>query len=81
MDQIADIVLAVAVQVCDPVVCVFAKRHDGRWLLTASFPLLPLSPDKEASDPLQTPVVLVKGRKSDVSESSQADPKIYFGGG
>ena len=38
-------------------VCVFAKRHDGRWFLTASFPVLPLSFDKEVSEPLQPAVV------------------------
>ena len=42
--------------------------------LKAFLPLLPPSPNKEVSEPLQAPVVPVAGRISDVSESSQVDP-------
>ena len=41
----------------------------------AFLPLLPPSPDKEVSDPLQALVVPVAGRISDVSQSSQSDPQ------
>ena len=45
---------------------------------TAFLPLLPSSPDKEVSVPLQALVVPVAGRISDVSESSQADPQFVL---
>ena len=76
MDQIADIVLADAVQVCGRdkfvvasfFVCVYAG------ILSSV-----LSSDREVSELLQTPVVPVAGKISHVSESSQAGPQDLLG--